>query len=97
MNDNQYWDRSAFKVDAYSVDQPTKLSVTVKTTEGEYRTTGDFTVAPLEKSEVVTMPTVTNWYKYDGEDYLDTGVKIDFDNIKIEEVSKITFALLQDE
>ena len=97
VNDNQYWDRSAFKVDAYSVDQPTKLSVAVKTTEGEYRTTGDFTVAPLEKSEVVTMPTVTNWYKYDGEDYLDTGVKIDFDNIKIEDVSKITFALLQDD
>ena len=37
--------------------------------------------------------TITSWYEYENEKYLDTSVNINFDDVKITEVKKVTFEL----
>lgn len=40
---------------------------------------------------------ITSWYEYDGAQYLDTSVNINFDNLNIADIDKITFELYQDD
>ena len=42
---------------------------------------------------LVHTPTITNWYEYESEQYLDTSININFDEINIEDITKITFEL----
>ena len=55
---------------------------------------------PLQKQDggtKVHMPTITSWYEYEQESYLDTSVNINFDEIKIADIKKITFELYDGE
>lgn len=40
---------------------------------------------------------ITSWYPYEGVDYLDTSVNINFDNVDIAEIDRITIELYQDD
>lgn len=40
---------------------------------------------------------ITSWYDYEETKYLDTSVNINFDNLDIADIDKITFELYQDE
>ena len=46
---------------------------------------------------LVHTPTITNWYEYEGEQYLDTSITINFDEINVEDIKKITFELYNDD
>ncbi len=99
--DNGYWVRSACTASAYSEEQPNKLVVTVETADDRYISTQNgFSVTALPKEEhinaaEVSAPSITGWYG-DNFEYLDTSVGIDFDTIKITDITSVRFDLYRD-
>lgn len=45
----------------------------------------------------VHTPTITNWYTYENVKYLDTSVNINFSEIKVADIKRITFELYKDD
>lgn len=54
---------------------------------------------PTQKTDEtkVHLANITSWYDYEGTQYLDTSVNINFDNLDIADIEKITFELYQDD
>lgn len=50
-------------------------------------------LAEVDGGTIVHEATITNWYDYNSESYLDTSVNIDFDQIKVEDIKKIEFTI----
>ncbi|MGN1212998.1 MAG: hypothetical protein ACI4TZ_03045, partial [Christensenellales bacterium] len=50
----------------------------------------------VEDLSKVHSATITNWYEYSGENYIDTSVNINFDEIDIAKIDKVVFEIYKD-
>lgn len=90
-NNNGYWVRSICTATSESV--PNRLVVKVLCDKTEYVSAYNYTDKSYN-ADMVYGATITSWYGSDNQ-YLDTSVNFNFDNINISDIDMITFELYQ--